>query len=108
MQNGDKALPNISTVAAVYPTINSVTALTDTDCSSIYSPNLSTIPESLKSFARPTVVFLVMFVLQSCFLVQHYTPPPPSKNTQGTRGDQKVRGNVLLNRIGCIVCNENS
>ena len=30
------------------------------------------------------------------------------KKSQHTRGDQKVRGKVLLNRIAFIDCNENS
>ena len=29
-------------------------------------------------------------------------------NVNNTRGDQKVRGKVLLNRIAFIDCNENS
>ena len=51
MQNGDKALPKYSsavpashTIASASPTIDSGTALNDTICSSIYSPNLPTVP----------------------------------------------------------------
>ena len=38
------------------PTINSGTALTDTDCSSIYSPILSTVHVQYDSIARPAGV----------------------------------------------------
>ena len=61
MQNCDEALPKNSTTAPAFPTINSGTALTDTDCSSIYSPIQLTVINVL-AVCTITAVFVRPFL----------------------------------------------
>ena len=53
-QNGDEASLKNLTIVPASPTINPGTAITYTDCSSIYPPTLSTVSVYLNSIARPT------------------------------------------------------